>query len=108
MIDGAPSYVRFPAIFTPVIDGNRVTRQIGVSIMLELVKGQEKDGVEEMRRQLADAFVTDLYVFFQQRARMRSFDQAYLKGRLLQVASNVVGKNIVQQVLIEQLFEQTR
>jgi len=108
MIDGAPSYVRFPAIFTPIIEGDRVTRQIGVSITLELVKGQEKDDVEAQRLRINDAFVTDLYAFFQQRASIHTIDEEYLKGRLLKVAANVTGKNVVRQVLIQQLFEQPK
>src|SRR5689334_22953671 len=41
-VAGAPSYVRFPAIFVPIIEGDRVSRQIGVGLTLELAQGQEK------------------------------------------------------------------
>jgi hypothetical protein len=106
MIDGAPAYVRFAPIFTPIIEGDQVTRQIGVTLMLQLDPGQEKDGIEAKHLQLNDAFVRDLYAFFQQRARVQTIDEAYLKGRLLQTASAVIGPNVVKEVLIEQLFEQ--
>jgi hypothetical protein len=109
-VPGAPSYVRFPAIFVPIIEGDRVTRQIGVTLVLELAKGQEKPPIEEKRRQLNDAFVRDLYAFFQQRAGMRAndIDEMYLKERLLKVADNVIGDKAVREVLIEQFFEQKK
>ena len=108
MIEGAPSYVRFQPIFIPIIQGDRVTRQIGVTLMLQLVKGQEKPPIEEKRLQLNDAFIRDLYAFFQQRSGMPSndIDEVYLKGRLLKVADNVIGSKAVQEVLIQQFFEQ--
>ena len=109
-VAGAPSYVRFPAIFIPIIQGDRVTRQIGVTLMLELAKGQEKEPIEEKRLQLNDAFVRDLYAFFQQRAAVKAYDidEAYLKDRLLKVADAVLGAKAVREVLIEQFFEQKK
>lgn len=110
MIAGAPSYVRFPPIFIPIIQGDQVTRQIGVTLMLELAKGQEKEPIEAKRLQLNDAFVRDLYAFFQQRAAVKSndIDEGYLKDRLLKVADNVIGDKAVREVLIEQFFEQKK
>src|SRR5262249_44468535 len=108
MIEGAPSYVRFQPIFIPIIQGDRVTRQIGVTVMLELEKGQEKPPIEEKRLLLNDAFVRDLYAFFQQRSGMPSndIDEMYLKQRLLKVADGVIGEKAVREVLIQQFFEQ--
>lgn len=110
MFAGAPSYVRFPPIFIPIIEGDRVTRQIGVTLMLQLMKGQDKQGIEDKRLQLNDAFVEDLYAFFQQRSSLpgTAIDESYLKGRLLKVADNVIGESAVQEVLIEQIFEEKK
>jgi hypothetical protein len=110
MIDGAPAYVRFQPIFIPIIQGDQVTRQIGVTLMLELNKGEEKQPIEEKRLQLNDAFVRDLYVFFQQRAGVTGadIDELYLKTRLLKVADNVIGAKAVREVLIEQFYEQKK
>jgi hypothetical protein len=110
MFEGAPSYVRFQPIFIPIIQGDRVTRQIGVTVMLELEKGQEKPPIEEKRLLLNDAFVRDLYAFFQQRSGMPSndIDEMYLKARLLKVADQVIGEKAVHEVLIQQFFEQKK
>ncbi|HEX3970851.1 MAG TPA: hypothetical protein VHX19_05990 [Stellaceae bacterium] len=110
MIEGAPAYVRFPPIFIPIIQGEQVTRQIGVTLMLELNKGEEKQPIEEKRLQLNDAFMRDLYVFFQQRSGMKGndIDEMYLKDRLLKVADTVIGQKAVREVLIEQFYEQKK
>jgi hypothetical protein len=110
MIEGAPSYVRFSPIFIPIIQGDRVTRQVGLTLMLELVKGQEKPPIEEKRLQLNDAFMRDLYAFFQQRSGVKGadIDEVYLKARLLKVADTVIGGKAVREVLIQQFFEQKK
>ncbi|HWE73636.1 MAG TPA: hypothetical protein VG328_10790 [Stellaceae bacterium] len=110
MIEGAPAYVRFPPIFIPIIQGEQVTRQVGLTLMLELNKGEEKQPIEEKRLQLNDAFVRDLYAFFQQRSGMKSndIDEMYLKDRLLKIADNVIGQKAVREVLIEQFYEQKK
>jgi len=105
----APSYIRFNPIFVPVIDGNRVTHEFGVTLMIQLVQGQDKTSVEAKREQLNDAFIRDLYAFFQDRASFNGrVDEAYLKTRLLRAANAVVGPGVVQEVLIEQLLERAK
>lgn len=109
LVAGAPSYIRFPAIFTPIIEGDRVTRQVGVTLMLQLKKGEEKEDIEAKRPLLNNAFVENLYAFFQQRVAMKgAIDEMYLKSRLLQVADNIIGKPAVEEVLIEQMFEEKK
>jgi hypothetical protein len=106
---GGPSYVRLDPIFVPVIEGSQVTRQIGVTLMLELVEGQDKGDVEGKRKPLYDALFRDLYGYFQDRfAASGHVDQPYLKVRLLKTANRIVGPNLVKEVLIEQLFERPK
>jgi hypothetical protein len=104
-VPGAPAYVRFNPIFIPVIDRDRVTQQVGITLMLQLVPGEDQADVEAKRQQLTDAFFRDLYAFFQARIDFHgTINQAYLKARLLKTASGIVGPNAIQEVLIEQLF----
>jgi len=104
-VPGAPLYVRFNPIFIPVINGDRVTQQVGITLMLQLKPGQSQADVEAKRQQLADAFFSDLYAFFQDRVALHgAVDEAYLKARLLKTASAIVGPNAIEEVLIEQLF----
>lgn len=105
LVPGAPHYFRLEPIFIPVIQGDRVTRQVGLTLMLQLKKGEKEKPIESKRRQLESAFVEDLYAFFAQRADLHhDIDEAYLKHRLLEVADAVIGAKAVKEVLIEQLL----
>lgn len=109
MVAGAPSYVRFPPIFTPIIQGDKVTSQMGVTLMLQLKKGEDKEPIEAKQLQLNNAFVEDLYAFFQQHAGVNGgIDEMYLKDRLLKVADKVIGDDAVQEVLVEAMFEEPK
>src|SRR5690348_5661885 len=56
-----PAYVRFNPIFIPVIKGDRITQQVGITLMLQLKPGEDQADVEAKRHQLADASFRDLY-----------------------------------------------
>ncbi len=104
-----PLYVPFNPIFVSVIIGDQTTRQVGVTLTVQLVNDHDKKKVEAKRSQLHSAFFQELYSFFQMRAALRGvIDQPYLKRRLLKTADRVVGQNIIKAVLIEQLFVQPR
>lgn len=106
---GAPSYVRLDPIFVPVIEGDQVTRQVGITLMLQLAEDQAKSDVESKRKPLYDALFRDLYGYFQDRAAANGrVDQTYLKARLLKTTTRIVGPKLVKEVLIEQLFERPK
>jgi hypothetical protein len=105
----APSYIRFEPIFVPIIEGDQVKLQVGVTLMLQLAEGVTKGDVEAKRMPLYDAFFRDLYGYFQDRVGVGGHvDQPYLKARLLKTTNRVVGANLVKEVLIEQLFERPK
>jgi hypothetical protein len=99
-------YIRLPPIFVPVIKGDQVSRQIGVTLTLEHIDNSTRSDVDAKRKQLYDALFRELYGFFQERVPASGhIDQAYLKTRLLKTAIAVVGPNLIKEVLIVQLFE---
>lgn len=107
VVPGAPVFVKFRPIILPVIGRDRVTERVGIVLALELFKGKTAANVEPKRRILTDAFISDLYAIFQQRAALHEVaDGTLIKARLLQTSNRVLGPGIVKDVLIEQLFEQ--
>jgi hypothetical protein len=98
-------YIRLPPIVVPVIKGDQVSRQVGITLTVQLIDNSKRSDVEAKRKQLYDAFFRELYGFFQERLPASGhIDQPYLKTRLLKTATGVVGPNRIKEVLIVQLF----
>ena len=104
-----PVYIKLPAIVLPVYNGNKVTRQAGLVLTLELVKGKSEADVEPNRRRLTDAFITELYAVYELRgAADRVIDPALVKQTLQGASDRVLGVGVIQQVLIQHAFEGAR
>jgi flagellar basal body-associated protein FliL len=108
-VPGAPVVVDMQPIVLPVIEGKNVTRQVGVLLTVELAAGHVSDDVEEKRRQLTDAFITELYRIYGWRSGAdRVVSETLVKRHLQATADRVLGRGVVQAVLIRQLVEQER
>lgn len=106
-VPAGPVFVKMPPINVPVINGNRVAAQVGISVSLELVDGKTAADLEPKQRLLQDAFIRDLYVIFQQRTDpAHPVDGGLIKSRLMMTAERVLGPGLVKDVLIGHLFEQ--
>src|SRR5579872_3030900 len=101
-----PVFVKLPLFNIPVIEGDKVTRQVTVGVAFELVEGVKAESVDEKKPALIDAFFRDLYSMFGQRSGIsRVAVEASIKQRLGQSADRVLGPGIVRQVLILELLE---
>jgi flagellar protein FliL len=108
-VPGAPVFIDMQPIVLPVIEGKNVTRQVGVLLTVEFAEGHVPGDVEEKRRQLADAFITELYRIYGWRSGAdRVVNETLVKRHLQATADRILGKGIVQAVLIRQLVEQER
>ena len=106
---GDPIFVDVSPIVLPVIDGNSVTRQVGVLLTLELADKPAEGIVTEKRRELRDAFITELYRLYGWRSTAdRVVKDTLVTQRLQLAADRVVGPGVVRAVLIRQIIEQER
>jgi len=104
-----PAFVKLPLFNIPVIEGDKVTRQITVGVTLELADGLKADSIAEKKPEVIDAFLRDLYAMFAQRSSTtRVAVQSSIKRRLTQTAERVLGPGKVRQVLVVELLEQQR
>jgi hypothetical protein len=109
LIPGIAVFVDIRPITLPVIERNRVTRQVGILLTIELTAGHLKYEATEKEHELTDAFITELYRMYGARAGAnRVVDQKLLKTRLQATADRVLGQGVVHAVLIRQLVEQDR
>jgi flagellar protein FliL len=108
-VDG-PTFIKLPPIVLPVFNSeNKVTRQAGLVLALELLPGKTAADVEPNRRQLQDTFITDLYTLYDQvGGAERVIDSALVKQRLQETSDRILGPGIVRAVLIQQAFERGR
>jgi hypothetical protein len=108
-VPDGPVYVKVPPLVLPVYQGDKVTRQAGVVVTLELVKGKTEADVEPNRRQLFDAFLTDLYAVYELRGNAdRVIEPALVKQTLQEAGDRILGTGVIEQVLIQQAFERVR
>lgn len=104
-----PAFVKLPLFNIPVIENDKVTRQITVGIALELREGLKPDSIDEKKPQIIDAFLRDLYGMFAQRSEIaRVAVENSIKRRLAQTADRILGPGTVRQVLILELLERQR
>lgn len=103
---GLGPYIRFATIVVPIIQGDKVAKQISLTLTLQLFESKSRAEVDAKRPLLIDAFVKYLYVYFQQRAGLKTpLNEAVLKDRLRQTAADILGPDVVKEVLIQQLLE---
>jgi hypothetical protein len=107
-VPGVPDFVDLDPIVLPVIERNRVTRQIGLMLTLELFDGQPAQAIDEEKRlRLMDAFVRELHLIYSARSTAeRVVDEDIIKRRLLRTADGVLGKGMVHAILVRRLIEQ--
>lgn len=101
-----PVFVKLPLFNIPVIEGDKVTRQVRVGLALELAEGLKADSIDDKKPAVIDAFFRDLYGMFGQRSETRRVAvEGSIKQRLAQTADRVLGPGMVRQVLILELLE---
>jgi hypothetical protein len=107
-VAGIPDFVDLEPIVLPVIARDRVTRQVGVMLTLELGNGQPAKSIDDEKRlRLIDAFVRELHVIYSARSTTdHVVDEDLIKQRLLRSADGVLGKGVVHAILVRRLVEQ--
>jgi flagellar basal body-associated protein FliL len=109
LLPGVPDFYNIAPIELPVLEGNNVTRQVGVLLTLELAEGHRQSEVKKKAREITDAFITELYRIYGWRSGdARIVNEALIKRRLQAAADRVLGAGVVHAILIRQLVEQER
>jgi flagellar FliL protein len=106
---GEPIFVDVAPIVLPVVERNSVTRQVGVLLTMELADQPAIATVTDKRRELRDAFITELYRLYGWRSTAdRVVKETLIKQRLQLAADRVLGPGVVRAILIRQIVEQER
>jgi len=106
---GVPQFFNIQPIVLPVVEGNAVTRQVGVLLTVELAEGHRKSEAKAKERELTDAFITELYRIYGWRSGAdHVVNERLIKRHLLAAADHVLGPGVAHAILIRQLLEEQR
>lgn len=101
--DALVSFVQMSPLVLPIVDKNGVSQVINLVISLEVKDPEAAKEVERLQPRLKDAYIQDMYGVLTRQAAMEGgvVQVGYIKNRLNKVTSKVMGKDMVQDVLLQ-------
>jgi len=101
-----PVFVKMSPITLPVVQGNKITKTVGLVLALELEKGKTEAEFDGSRARVRDAIITELYAYAdEQSGAERVLDVPVIKLRLQNAVDQVLGPGFVREVLVQQAYE---
>ncbi len=99
------TYVAMEPIILPVIGRDGISQTISMVVSLQVGDESKADEVKSKLPKLADAFLSDMYGTLSQKASMESgvIKVSQLKSRLVEITNKVMGKDMVDGVLLQVL-----
>lgn len=103
---GPPVYVEFSPIQVPLLGERGVEQMITLVIALQVADDGAGDEVIEMAPRLNDAFLLSLYGSLEEGDVMQDngmVDLAVVKDKLMEAAAQVLGEDLVNDVLVQMI-----
>ncbi len=96
-------YVELDPLILPIIDNNGVSQVVSIVVALEVEGINNSDEVKKMTPKLKDAYIQDMYGVLNKYAALKGgvIQVNTLKGRLNKITTEVMGKDIVHDVLLQ-------
>lgn len=102
-------FIDMDPLALPIFRGNQVAATIQIQIKLETNNQIKADEIIEKMPILTDAFVRDLHGFLPRLLKVKErVDVLIIKQRLQMVSDKVLGRNMVSNVLVQSLTNQSR
>ncbi|MGB4106206.1 MAG: flagellar basal body-associated FliL family protein [Alphaproteobacteria bacterium] len=96
-------FVELDPLILPIIDNSGVTQTVSLVIALE-VEGKDKaDEVRKLTPRLKDAYIQDMYGILNKHAALKGgvVQVSAIKGRLTKITTDVLGEDMVSDVLLQ-------
>jgi flagellar FliL protein len=96
-------YVELDALILPILDENGVSQIVSIVVALEVADVQTKDTVKQMSPKIKDAFIQDMYGVLNEHAALKGgvIQVQMLKERLSRISDEVVGDDMIMNVLLQ-------
>ena len=89
----------------PLFRDNKVDRKLFMHILIEVRKGQDEKIVNDNLIRIIDSFLTYVHALNALNIKPGVGDRAFLKQRLLVKAEEIVGHNVITDLLFVNIFE---
>lgn len=101
--DAAVSFVQMSPLVLPIVDKNGVSQIVSLVISLEVKDELSAKEVEKYTPRLKDAYIQDMYGVLTRQAAMEGgvVQVGYIKNRLNMITAKVLGKDKVNDVLLQ-------
>ena len=102
--EGEPSvlFVELSPLILPIINEYGVTQVVSLVVAVEVDSQEKADKVTKFQPRLTDAYLSDLYGAFSQKAPENGIIPiSYLKKRLNIMSTKVLGEHVVDDVLVQ-------
>ncbi len=103
-LNARPEFVQIDTIVIPVIREGAVLHHLSYSLEIEVKDTDAKFRLYESFRELRDAFIVELHSLAAMRfVQQGNYDIHLIKKRLKLVGDKIVGKNVIEAILVRHL-----
>ena len=99
-----PIYIEMPSLTIPVIRGGAVARYIVLKVSLEVKDADVEEMVNARIPSLRDAYLRDLHGYFGTIPIGERLNVSPVKKRMKKVSRTILGKGVIQDILITNAF----
>ncbi len=101
---GVSQYVKLAPLLLPIIDEDGIQQVVSMVIAIE-VDGANAEHVKKYSPRLTDAYIQNMYGILNQHAALKGgvIQVRMIKDRLNKVTSEVLGHDIITDVLLQQV-----
>lgn len=96
-------FVELDPLVLPIIDEGGVTQLVSIVIVIEVSKSNKAEEVKQYSPRLKDAYIQDMYGILNRHAAMKGgvVQIGMIKQRLNRVTKDVLGPDVVKDVLLQ-------
>lgn len=96
-------FVEIEPIILPIIDSDGVSQVVTLIVSLEVDSVEKEDYVLQLKPRLKDAYIQDMYGVLNRKASLKGgvLKVDELKARLNRISAEVLGKNKVNDILLQ-------
>ncbi len=96
-------FVELDPLILPIVDNEGVNQVVSLVIALEVSNAEDAANVKHMAPKLKDAYIQDMYGVLNRHAALKGgvIQVSTIKKRLNKISAEIMGEDVVQDVLLQ-------